>query len=463
MKVRTQPVKIGSQVHAKELGLPSPLREYQWEGVSFLARSRHALLADEMGLGKTVQAAIALQLVLRLKGSDRALIVTPSALKLNWERELARWASHLVVRQVRGSSSERAALYLLPIQVLIASYEQMRIDASTIDARVHFDVVVLDEAQRIKNTGSATAFASRLLPRSRAWALTGTPVENKSDDIVSIFGFLKLGLIYSGMSRAEIHNRMRRHFLRRRKKEVLGELPPIIAQDLPLELQGKQKEAYDTLWNARFDILHASGVPVTLTNLLALITRLKQLCNYDPESEESVKWEALSVILESLSQSTDKLIIFSQYVKTLEWLSSNLKDFTHGLYHGQQSESERDAVLAKFRGEPGPRALLVSLMAGGVGLNLQEASAVVLFDRWWNPALEDQAVQRAHRFGRDRPLHVFRFMVTNSIEERIAKILGEKRKLFEQYVDMADNAVVKVFSRDELRRILDMTAHDIDG
>jgi len=445
------------------LGLPFPLRGYQWEGISFLARNRHALLADEMGLGKTVQAAIALQLVLRLRDCDRALIVTPAALKLNWERELARWASHLVVRQVRGSSSERAALYLLPIQVLIASYEQMRIDASTIDPRVHFDVVILDEAQRIKNTSSATAFASRLLPRSRAWALTGTPVENKPDDIVSIFGFLKLGLIYSGMSRAEIHDRMRRHFLRRRKKEVLGELPPIIAQDLPLELQGKQKEAYDTLWNARFDILLAGGVPVSLTNLLALITRLNQLCNYDPESGESVKWEALSVILESLSQPTDKLIIFSQYVKTLEWLSRNLRDFPHGLYHGKQSEAERDAVLAKFRGEPGPRALLVSLMAGGVGLNLQEASAVVLFDRWWNPALEDQAIQRAHRFGRDRPLHVFRFIVTNSIEERIAKILGKKRKLFEQYVDMADNAIVKVFSRDELRTILDMTARDIDG
>jgi len=102
-------------------------------------------------------------------------------------------------------------------------------------------------------------------------------------------------------------------------------------------------------------------------------------------------------------------------------------------------------------------------MAVGVGLNLQEASAVVLFDRWWNPALEDQAIQRAHRFGRDRPLHVFRFIVTNSIEERIAKILGKKRKLFEQYVDMADNAIVKVFSRDELRTILDMTARDIDG
>src|SRR5947207_13001629 len=141
-----------------EIASGSPLRPYQWEGVAFLARSQAALLADEMGLGKTVQAAIALRWVLHLKDCNRALVVAPSALKLNWEREIMRWAPNLVVRRVEGATENRAALYLLPIAVLIASYEQIRTDAATLDPRVHFDVVILDEAQRIKNAGSAIEF-----------------------------------------------------------------------------------------------------------------------------------------------------------------------------------------------------------------------------------------------------------------------------------------------------------------
>lgn len=450
-----------NEIQPVELELPSPLRAYQWEGSSFLVRSRSALLADDMGLGKTVQAAIALRLALQLKDCDRALVVTPASLKLNWERELARWAPNLLVRRVEGPSENRAALYLLPIPVLIASYEQIRTDAASLDSRTHFDVVVIDEAQRIKNSASTTAFACRLLPRTRAWALTGTPVENKVHDLVSIFGFLKLGLLYKGMTRAEIHERMQPYFLRRRKKEVLGELPPIIVQDLPLELQGKQKAAYDALWESRKSIARAGGVPVSEANLLALITRLKQLCNFDALSEESIKSDALTVILESLSGPRDKVLIFSQYVKTLRWLSERHVDFPHDLYHGQQTERTRDKVLSAFDKEPGPRALLVSLKAGGVGLNLQAASTVVLFDRWWNPAVENQAIQRSHRFGRDRPLHVFRFLVTNSIEERIASVIQEKRTLFERYIEMADSAVVKVFSRNELRRILDMSEAEV--
>lgn len=445
------------QIPELATGASSALRSYQREGVAFLVRSQSALLADEMGLGKTVQTAIALGIVLRLKNCNRALVICPAALKLNWERELNRWTPNLVVRQLRGDSRERTALYMLPIQVLIASYEQIRIDASHLDELVHFDVIILDEAQRIKNESSATAFASRLLPRSRAWALTGTPVENKPQDLVSIFGFLKLGLIYAGMSRSEMHTRMRRYFLRRRKKDVLTEIPPMIAQDLPLELQGKQKEAYDNVWLAREAIAHPRRGQGAHANLLALITRLKQLCNFDPISDESVKLDTLKVILESLSKSTDKVIVFSQYVQTLEWLSERLPDIPNNLYHGGQSESKRDAALSSFRSLDGPRVLLVSLKAGGVGLNLQEASVVVLFDRWWNPATEDQAVQRAHRFGRERPLHVFRFLVTNSIEQRIATVLAEKRIIFQEYVELADNAAVKAFSEGELYRILDIT------
>jgi SNF2 family DNA or RNA helicase len=425
----------------QDLHLPAALRPYQWEGVSFLARERCALLADEMGLGKTVQAAVALRLALMQAGCDRALIVAPTALTLNWERELARWAPDLTVRRVRGSRPDREACFQLPIPVVVASYEQIRLDTQQLDPDIHFDIVVLDEAQRIKNAESDTAFACRRLPYGRAWALTGTPVENSVSDLLSIFRFLNPTLLHSGLSRAEIHARIRPHFLRRRKTEVLPDLPPIITQDLPLELAGLQREAYDAVWDG---------------SIFALITRLKQLCNYEPQSGESVKLDSLRVITESFTEPGDKLLVFSQYVETLQWISARFSDLPHELYHGQMDEAARDRALATFENQPGPRGLLVSLRAGGVGLNLPSASLVVLFDRWWNPAVENQAIQRAHRFGRDRPLQVVRFLVTDSIEERIDTLLRGKEAIFEQYVERAENATVRLFSRNELRRLLDL-------
>ena len=430
---------------------PSPLRAYQREGVRFLRQSSAALLADEMGLGKTVQVAVALRSGRLDYG--RVLLVVPASLSLNWQRELETWAPELAVRRLAGSAEDRAFTYRLPIQVLIASYDQIRGDSHSLHGSAHFDLVIVDEAQRIKNKQSATSLACRIIPRDRSWALTGTPLENHPTDLSAIFRFLKPRLLDDHMSRSQMHDAMRPHFLRRTKAEVLKELPPIMSRTIHLELTGSQRLTYDDMWNMRGDLVRKGSSKGKTANMLALLTRLKQVCNFDDETGESVKLNVLQSILEETNRIAGKILIFSQYVTTLEKLSQQI-GMSNAILHGQLTIEARDRVLHEFREASGPRALLLSIRAGGVGLNLQEASTVVLFDRWWNPALESQAIQRAHRYGREVPLEVVRFIVEDSVEERIQKILEDKTALFEAYVEEAPQYAP--LRPEQLRQILEL-------
>jgi len=330
------------------------------------------------------------------------------------------------------------------------------------DRDINFDIVVLDEAQRIKNQTSSTSIACRGLPRTRSWALTGTPVENRPDDLLSLFSFVRRKLLFPGIAMGDLHARIKPYFLRRTKKDVLPELPPIIIQDLNLELRGNQRVAYDDLWLSRAELIRKRERYASQGHLLSLITKLKKICNVEPDSGESVKLEALKVILENLSQPTDKALIFSQYVQTLKWLSGQLNGIPYKIFHGGMHEQDREDTIRWFRESPDSCVLLMSIKAGGVGLNLQEASLVIMFDRWWNPAVEDQAIQRAHRFGRSRPLHVVRFLVDDTIEERIDSLLKEKKNLFKEYVEGADNAEVPALSRSDLWKILGLAPRQPD-
>jgi len=447
---------------ATGLALPSPLRSYQWEGVSFLYRRQAALLADEMGLGKTVQTSVALALLLRSSNLNRALVVAPASLVLNWQRELEKWAPSLVVRRLIGNEEDRTGFYNLPIQVLVASYEQIRMDAFERIPSDAFDVVILDEAQRAKNKNSRTALACRLLPRKCSWALTATPLENSREELESIFGFLAPGLVKPTLTKAEIFAKIDGYLLRRKKSDVLSDLPPIILQDMILDLTAEQREAYDLLWSSRLEVFENEDRPISAALLLSLITRLKQLCNFEPQSSQSSKLEALNTLIESMGEASDKLIVFSQYVETLKWLALQISSASYELYHGGLTLAERDAMVHRFEQEPGPRILLVSLRAGGLGLNLNSASLVVLFDRWWNPAVEVQAIHRAHRFGRKVPLHVVRFLVGETIEERIQEVLDAKQLLFDQYVEGAPGADVQPLTRAEFARILDLQPSEVN-
>ena len=438
------------------LGVPARLHDFQWEGVSFLYRSPAALLADEMGLGKTVQTAVALALTLSTRREmSRALIVAPAALKMNWMSELAKWAPSLTVRNLVGGAGEREAFYLLPIPVLVSSYEQIRQDGLDRISSNTFDIIILDEAQRIKNPNSATALACRLLSRKTAWALSATPLENDARDVASILAFLDPMRPYD-LSARQLSVRLSSLMLRRRKSEVRGELPPVIVQDLRLELAGPQRTRYDELWAKRYETVSADIGDAAIA-LLATITRLKIICNFDSDSGASTKLAALGEICASAGPDA-RILVFSQFVETLKWVADRL-GLPCDLLTGSMSSPARQAAIERFKTAGSPRVLFASLRAGGVGLNLGEATHVVMYDRWWNPAVEKQAVYRAHRFTREAPLHVVRFTLTDTIEERIASILDAKQSLFEEVVE-STKTTAHGFSVEELMHILEISIGD---
>ena len=374
---------------------------------------------------------------------------------LNWQREIEFWAPGIVVKRVIGDSNDRVATYRLPVQVLIASYEQIRSDAKNFASGTAFDLVVLDEAQRIKNVNSATNWACRTIRKTHAWGLSGTPLENSPEDLRGIFRFLDPQALRRGMSPTEVHTAIGGHFLRRTKAQVLQELPPILIRDLRLELGESQRSAYDDVWNARFESVTGNGNVPTVVNMLSLLTRLKQICNFDKDNGQSAKLDAMNTLLETIQLNGEKVLVFSQFVETLMWLSNRIQ-IQHAVLHGGLPLEERERVVSSFRREPGPKALLVSLRAGGVGLNLQEASTVILFDRWWNPASEAQAIHRAHRFGKSTPLEVIRFQIENSVEEKIAEILSTKTELFERYINQAPSDASTGWSEKDLKAILNV-------
>lgn len=431
------------------------LRSYQRDGVAFLLRTPRALLADEMGLGKTVQVIAAINLLLRTQKVSRVLIVVPATLKSNWEREAHKWAPTKAVMQVTGDANDRKAWYGLPIPLLIASYEQVRSDFYLYPPTQLFDLLVLDEAQRVKAPTAATTIAVNRINTERMWALTGTPLENRSADLETIVRLLRPGIVPEDPSLNELHEAMQGIFLRRHKLDVLPELPQILDSEVLVDLTPAQRAAYDAIWGTR--AMHHSDTG----SMFAIITKLKQVCNYDVSSGQSAKLDALESLIQEVIDARGKLLIFSQYVETLKWLSSRLP-IENRLLHGTLSAHDRDEQLRWFQGAQGPCGILISLRVGGVGLNIPAATHVAMFDRWWNPALESQAINRAHRFGRVQPLTVVKMLATDTIEERIAEMLMQKRVQFQRYVEGAPMSDVALRLGD-LRRLLDLPLNETGG
>jgi len=440
---------VESFLHSPDIDMPSEPYPFQRQGIAFLYSAHFAILADEMGLGKTMQAITTIRLLLRTGEIRTILLVCPKPLITNWEREFERWAPEINVQPIDGSPARRKWLWQLPgIPVRLANYELLNRDREYFDCPKGekvptFDLVVLDESQRIKNKSNATSQAARAIPRRRNWALTGTPVENSQEDLVGIFEFLAPGFLESGLKPTEVCKVVGEHILRRTKDKVLDDLPPKLMRDAVLELTPEQTETYKMAEDEGVLRLSEAGDSVSIPQVFELIIRLKQICNFDPATGESAKLERLMADLEEVSESGRKAIIFSQWVETLYQLKRHLERFGIAEYHGKIPSGKRDEMIRRFREDRDIHVILMSYGAGSVGLNLQFAEYVFLFDRWWNPAVEDQAINRAHRIGAAGPVTVTRFISINTVEERIDRVLQEKRELSELILSGASGGLNK--------------------
>jgi SNF2 family DNA or RNA helicase len=425
---------LESLVGSVKLSFPFPPFPYQYEGVAFLFPRDAAILADEMGLGKTMQAITTIRMLLLAGEIQSVLLVCPKPLVTNWVREFRLWAPEVPVAVIEGDQSKRNWIWNHPqAPVKIANYELLMRDRSLLidEGQLEFDLVVLDEAQRIKNRNSTTSEIVRAIPRRRSWALTGTPIENSTDDLVSIFEFLAPGYLNNDMHLKSMSQASRDYILRRTKDKVLTEMPPKLFRDAELELTAEQLSSYRSAEEEGVMQLSDMGESLTIQHVFELVLRLKQICNFDPLTGASSKMERLEADLEEVAASGQKAIVFSQWVKTIDVIAEKLQRFNPVEYHGRIPSKQRDGVIERFKNDPKHTVILMSYGAGAVGLNLQFCHYVFLFDRWWNPAVEDQAVNRAHRLGVKGTVTVSRMMVMNTIEERIHRVLEEKRTLIE--------------------------------
>lgn len=413
------------------LSFPREPFPFQFDGMAFLMPRFGGILADEMGLGKSMQAISSLRLLVHLRQARSVLIICPKSLVSNWARELSVWAPELVVGVIAGDPDQRRWQWSLQdVPVKVAHYEAVIRDRSILDETgAEFDLVILDEAQRIKNRASQTSKAVCSIPRKRSWALTGTPVENRSEDLVGIFDFVAPGQVHDGMSPRMLGAAAKGHCLRRTKDKVLTEMPPRLDTDRYIELSNEQRETYRRAEEEGVLRLSEMGQEATIQHVFELVLRLKQVCNFDTATRASAKTDCLAAELEEVQASGRKAIVFSQWVQTLSRLRERLKYFGPLEYHGGMSTAARDDAIESFRNKSQHTVLLLSYGAGAVGLNLQFSEYVFLFDRWWNPAIEDQAINRAHRIGAAGAVTVTKFLTVGTIEERIDEVLARKRNL----------------------------------
>jgi superfamily II DNA or RNA helicase/predicted transcriptional regulator len=438
--------------------LQAELRDYQLAGFEWLARLAKwgvgACLADDMGLGKTVQT---LALLLDRAPQGPALVVAPISVAMNWQSEVLKFAPTL---KVRAYHSERSLAGLGPYDIVIASYGMLQSDAKLF-AEQHWHSVVLDEAQVIKNAATKRSQAAMALQADFKMIASGTPVENHLGELWNLFRFINPGLLGSkdkfterfsgpierGNKEAKqlLKKLIQPFILRRTKTQVLTELPPRTEISLQVELSDDERHVYEALRQEALDkIASAGGEEGASLKVLAEITKLRRFCCH-PQlvlKNSDLSGSKLNVFLDTLDEILDnrhKVLVFSQFVDHLAIVRECLErqDIAYQYLDGSTPASERKKRVDAFQAGAGD-VFLISLKAGGTGLNLTAADYVIHLDPWWNPAVEDQASDRAHRMGQQRPVTIYRLVTQNTIEEKIIALHAQKRDLADSLLEGGD-------------------------
>jgi SNF2 family DNA or RNA helicase len=459
------------------------LRPYQAEGLGWLDFLRRfgfgGCLADDMGLGKTVQA-LALLESRRQAGAGPSLVVVPRSLAFNWEREAARFAPELRVLMHAGADRSREGAALPAHDLMITTYGTLRRDAVWL-REVEFDYVVLDEAQAIKNAATESAKAARLLRARHRIAMSGTPIENRLADLWSLFEFLNPGMLgaagtFKQLAKvangadaettdtyALIARAVQPFILRRTKQQVARDLPERLEQTLLVDLSSTERTLYDELRDhyraSLLGRIDRDGMAKSKMHVLEALLRLRQaachpgLVDKKRADTSSSKLEVLVTRLAEVVAEGHKAVVFSQFTSLLAILKKQLDHDAVAYEYLDGRTRDRAARVDRFQSDAQCRLFLVSLKAGGLGLNLTAAEYVFLLDPWWNPAVEAQAIDRAHRIGQTRRVFATRLIARDTVEEKVLALQSGKRALADAIV-RADEGPIAKLKREDLEALL---------
>jgi len=456
--------------------IQATLRGYQLEGVNWLERLRtmhlNGILADDMGLGKTLQAIIAVTQNQIENPNDLSIVVCPTSLVHNWKEEFFKFNPQLKTLPVDGTPVQRKKLLnnIKEFDVIITSYSLLQKDVEFYK-QIPLAYCILDEAQHIKNRGTRNAKSVKMIQARHRLILTGTPIENSLDELWSLFDFLMPGLLstYDRFLEKYIRNpitptgnnidvlrrKVSPFILRRMKKDVLQELPPVSEIVYHCHLSEIQRELYQSYAESAREelskLVRKEGFERVQIHVLATLTRLKQICCHPaifakdkPEIGDSAKYDMLMELLQTLMESGHKTVIFSQYTRMLNIMRQDLQQQGILFEYLDGSSKNRLGIVKKFNEDPNIPIFLVSLKAGGTGLNLTGADTVIHYDMWWNPAVENQATDRVHRIGQKNSVSSYKLVTLNTIEEKIVELQNRKKGLVKKVVSSDEEAIAKL-------------------